>query len=81
MNKPLVLAYRLAKWFPLTRGIKRALQRYPIIYARAVDIIDFSIYQGETFALVGESGSEFCYYAQVMGYQYHGGSIFCLKLL
>jgi peptide/nickel transport system ATP-binding protein len=57
MNKPLVLAYRLAKWFPLPRGVKGALQRFPIIYSRAVDIIDFSIYQGETFALVGESGS------------------------
>ncbi len=45
------------KWFPITRGLKGALQRLPVIYARAVDNISFTIYQGETFAMVGESGS------------------------
>jgi len=57
MPKPLIIADNITKWFPISRGIKGALQRYPIIYARAVDGISFSIYQGETFALVGESGS------------------------
>jgi oligopeptide/dipeptide ABC transporter ATP-binding protein len=43
----------LKKYFPVTRGIVLAKQ---VGWIRAVDNIRFSIEEGETFALVGESG-------------------------
>ena len=43
----------LKKYFPVTRGIVLAKQ---VGWIRAVDNISFSIEEGETFALVGESG-------------------------
>ncbi len=57
MAKPLLIAQALSKWFPIRRGLKSFLERYPVLYARAVDNISLSILQGETFSVVGESGS------------------------
>lgn len=37
-------------------GLERTIYRRPKVYLRAVDDVSFSLYKGETFALVGESG-------------------------
>ena len=53
MGENLVVAKDLIKHFPVTRGIIFAKQ---IGAVKAVDGINFTIDQGETFGLVGESG-------------------------
>ena len=49
---PLLEVKNLVKHFPITRGITKRV----IGAVKAVDDISFSIEQGKTFALVGESG-------------------------
>jgi ABC-type oligopeptide transport system ATPase subunit len=51
VNKPLVEVKGLKKYFPILRGWRKEKT-----YVRAVDGVDFSIDQGETLGLVGESG-------------------------
>jgi peptide/nickel transport system ATP-binding protein len=50
---PLLEVQRLQKHFPVTEGV---LWMSVVGWVKAVDGIDFSIRQGETLALVGESG-------------------------
>ena len=52
-GEPLLRVSGLKKHFPVTRGL---LVMKTIGWVKAVDGIDFSIPQGETLALVGESG-------------------------
>jgi oligopeptide transport system ATP-binding protein len=49
---PLVQVRHLKKYFPITRGI---IQRH-VGDIKAVDDVNFDIYQGETLGLVGETG-------------------------
>jgi len=49
---PIVQVENLKKYFPIRRGVFART----IGYKRAVDGISFSIAEGETFGLVGESG-------------------------
>src|SRR5829696_8199001 len=52
-NQPPLLDVRgLQKFFPITRGF---LQR-TVGHVRAVDGVDFTVKEGETLGLVGESG-------------------------
>ncbi len=51
--KPIIRAQGLKKYFPVTKGL---LVMKVIGWVKAVDDISFSIRQGETLALVGESG-------------------------
>jgi len=44
---------KLRKYFPISKGL---IFRRTIGYVKAVDGIDLEINQGQTFALVGESG-------------------------
>jgi oligopeptide transport system ATP-binding protein len=52
MNKPLLTVSGLKKYFPVKKDSYLEKQRY----LKAVDGIDFTIYEGETLGLVGESG-------------------------
>ena len=52
-KKPLVQVKNLTKHFPITRGL--VFQRQ-VGAVQAVDNLNFDIYQGETFGMVGESG-------------------------
>jgi oligopeptide/dipeptide ABC transporter ATP-binding protein len=51
-KKNLVEVKNLVKYYPVMGGILR----HPVAWVRAVEDISFSIRQGETFGLVGESG-------------------------
>src|SRR5580765_6545751 len=51
-GQPLLDVRRLQKFFPITRGF---LQR-TVGHVRAVDGVDFTVNEGETLGLVGESG-------------------------
>ncbi len=51
-GRPLLEVENLKKHFPMTRG----MMKEEIGRVRAVDGIDFTVHQGETFGLVGESG-------------------------
>ena len=53
MPNPVLTVKNLKKYFPITKG---ALMGKTVGHVKAVDEIDFQIEQGETFALVGESG-------------------------
>src|SRR5215475_3775877 len=50
---PLLAVTGLQKYFPVTRGI---ILRHQVGAVRAVDGLDFTVTQGETLRLVGESG-------------------------
>lgn len=52
MQKPLVEIKNLKKYFPIQKG----LFSRTVGHVKAVDGLDFTIYQGETLGLVGESG-------------------------
>ncbi len=51
-----VEAVDLRKYFPVPRSIIDVLLHRPREYVRAVDGVSFKIYEGETLALIGESG-------------------------
>ncbi len=53
MTAPLLEVTGLKKHFPITRGI---IRRRQVGAVRAVDGVDFTVAEGETLALVGESG-------------------------
>jgi oligopeptide/dipeptide ABC transporter ATP-binding protein len=53
---PLLQVQGLVKHFPLRGGLIDRLQRRPAQVIRAVDGVDLTIREGETLALVGESG-------------------------
>jgi peptide/nickel transport system ATP-binding protein/oligopeptide transport system ATP-binding protein len=53
---PLLQVQGLVKHFPLRGGLIDRLQRRPAQVSRAVDGVDLTIREGETLALVGESG-------------------------
>jgi len=50
--QPLLNVKDLRKYFPIQRGLRRQI----VGYIRAVDGVSFSIQEGETLGLVGESG-------------------------
>lgn len=52
-RNPLIRVEHLTKYFPITRGM--IIQR-EVGAVKAVDDLNFDIYKGETFGLVGESG-------------------------
>ncbi|HLR30192.1 MAG TPA: dipeptide ABC transporter ATP-binding protein [Paenalcaligenes sp.] len=57
MKQAFVRAHDVARWFDVSPSwLDRAIYRRPRQLLRAVDGINFEIYKGETFALVGESG-------------------------
>ena len=53
---PLLQVQGLVKHFPLRGGMLDRMQRRPAQVIRAVDGVDLTIREGETLALVGESG-------------------------
>lgn len=55
MSKPILQIDNLFKWFPLRRTLQEFVTRQRR-WVKAVDGITFSIYEGEIFGLVGESG-------------------------
>ena len=52
-KKTLIRAEHLTKHFPITRGV---IFQKQVGAVQAVDDLNFEIYQGETFGMVGESG-------------------------
>jgi oligopeptide/dipeptide ABC transporter ATP-binding protein len=55
-TKTLMEIKQLKKYFPVNQGIMSRLKREVRPVVKAVDDVNFSIYSGETLALVGESG-------------------------
>ncbi len=53
MTKELMRAEKLKKYFPVTKGL---IMMKTIGYVQAVDEVNFSVNEGETLGLVGESG-------------------------
>ncbi len=56
MKQPLLEVNHLKKYFPVGHGLFEQLFAREKSYVHAVDDISFSIYPGEIFCLVGESG-------------------------
>ncbi len=56
MPKSIIRARNLTKKFGITQGLVQKLQGQPKMYVRAVDGIDFDVYNKRSLALVGESG-------------------------
>lgn len=52
MTEPILQVRNLKKYFPIKKGV---LQR-TVGHVRAVDDVSFSVFQGETLGIVGESG-------------------------
>ena len=55
-KQPLIEVRKLKKHFPIKKGFLENLKDKTPIAVKAVDDVSFTIYQGETLALVGESG-------------------------
>jgi len=53
INPPLLETKKLAKYFPIRKGL---LQTKPIQIVKAVDGVSFSVFKKETLGIVGESG-------------------------
>ncbi len=56
MADPILKAISLQKYFPIRRTLKEILTFKKGKAVRAVDNIDFEVFEGEVFCLVGESG-------------------------
>jgi peptide/nickel transport system ATP-binding protein len=55
-NKEVLLkVVNLKKWFPMQHGLASLFAK-EIKYVKAVDGINFEVYKGETFGIIGESG-------------------------
>lgn len=54
--QPLIEIKGLKKYFPIKKGFFEKLKDGTPLAVKAVDNVSFSLYQGETLALVGESG-------------------------
>ncbi len=52
LGPPLLQVRNLKVWYPIRRGLLKRVKDY----VRAVDEVSFTLYQGQTLALVGESG-------------------------
>lgn len=55
-RQPLMEISQLKKYFPIKQNFIERLKRQKSSVVKAVDNVNFTIYKGETFALVGESG-------------------------
>ena len=55
-QQPLMEVRRLKKYFPLKKGFFEKLKDNTTQSVKAVDDVSFCLYEGETLALVGESG-------------------------
>ncbi|PLS08461.1 ABC transporter ATP-binding protein [Neobacillus cucumis] len=55
-REPLMEISNLKKYFPIKQGILNRLKGKATPVVKAVDDVNFTIYKGETLALVGESG-------------------------
>jgi len=55
-NRPLLEVSDLVKHFPLEKGLIESMVKRDLQVLKAVDGISFSVEEGETFGLVGESG-------------------------
>jgi oligopeptide transport system ATP-binding protein len=54
MKEEILKVEKLKKHFPVSQGLLQLLKKREVVHA--VDDVDFSVFQGERFGLVGESG-------------------------